>query len=142
VVSSAGKDDAMAQPLIKPQEETRSSYAKRIRDLVEFEYVEGARRLVAEAIRQEGETEELLSWQRVLGPARHPWGPSDELAPDRTPEFDWLREYDRHYQGQWVALAEGRLLAHSRDLQEVESALETIKPSRRPFIHFIEWSHS
>lgn len=130
----------MAQPLRDPESETRS-YAKRIRDLVEFEYVEGARRLVVEAIQQEGETEELLSWQRLLGPARHPRSPSDELAPDRTPEFDWLREYGRHYQWQWVALAEGRLLAHSRNLQEVESALETIKPSRRTFIHFIEWSH-
>jgi hypothetical protein len=134
------KDDAMAQPLRKPEKET-SSYAKRIRDLVEFEYVEGARRLVAEAIRQGDESEEVLSWQRVLGPARSR-DSSDELQLDRTPEFDWLREYDRHYQWQWVALAEGRLLAHSRNLQEVESALETIKPSRRPLIHFIEWSHS
>lgn len=129
----------MAQPLRKPEKET-CSYAKRIRDLVEFEYVEGARRLVAEAIQQEGETEELLSWQRVLGPARSR-GSSDERQIDRTPELDWLREYGRHYQGQWVALAEGRLLAHSRNLQEVESDLETIKPSRRPLIHFIQWSH-
>ena len=131
----------MAQPLRKPEKET-CSYAKRIRDLVEFEYVEGARRLVAEAIQQGDESEELLRWQKLLGPARSPRGSSDELELDRTPEFEWLREYDRHYQGQWVALAEGRLLAHSRDLREVESALETMKPSRRPLIHFIQWSHS
>ncbi|MFL6258381.1 MAG: DUF5678 domain-containing protein [Thermoanaerobaculia bacterium] len=126
----------MAQPLRTPQEETRS-YAKRIRDLVEFEYVEGARRLVAEAIQQGDESEELLRWQRLLGPARSQ-GSSDELELDRTPEFEWLRAYGRHYQGQWVALAEGRLLAHSKNLPEVESALETMMPSRRPLIHYVQ----
>jgi hypothetical protein len=126
----------MTQPLRKPEKET-CSYAKRILDLVEFEYVEGARRLVAEAIQQEGETEELLSWQRILGPARSQ-GSSDELQLDRTPEFEWLRDYGRHYQGQWVALSEGRLLTHSKDLREVESDLETMKPSRRPLIHYVQ----
>ena len=128
----------MAQPLRKPEKETCSSYAKRVRDLVEFEYVEGARRLVAEAIQQGDESDELLSWQRVLGPARSPRGSSDELQLDRTPEFDWLRAYARHYQGQWVALAEGRLLAHSKDFREVESALETMTTSRRPLIHYVQ----
>lgn len=131
------KDDAMAQPLRKPEKETCSSYAKRIRDLVEFEYVEGARRLVVEAIQQEGETKELLSWQRALGPARSR-DSSDELQLDRTPEFDWLRAHGHHYQGQWVALDEGRLLSHSKHLREVESDLETVTPSRRPFLHWVQ----
>jgi hypothetical protein len=130
------KDDAMAQPLRKLEKET-SSYAKRIRDFVEFDCVEGARRLVAEAIRQGDESEELLRWQRLLGPARSR-DSSDELQLDRTPEFDWLRAHRYSYQGQWVALDEGRLLSHSRDLREVESDLETMTPSRRPFLHFVE----
>ena len=79
----------MAQPLRKPEKET-CSYAKRIRDLVEFDYVEGARRLVAEAIQQGDESDELLGWQRILGPARSR-SSSDELELDRTPEFEWLR---------------------------------------------------
>lgn len=134
------KDDAMAQPLRNPEKET-CSYGKSIRDFLEFDCVEGARRLVAQAIQQGDESEELLRWQQLLGPARARVS-SDEPELDRTPEFDWLREYGRHYQGQWVALAEGRLLVHSRDLREVESALETTKPSRRPLIHYIQWSHS
>ena len=79
----------MAQPLRKPEKET-SSYAKRIRDFVEFDCVEGARRLVAEAIRQGDESEELLRWQRLLGPARSR-DSSDELQLDRTHELR-LRE--------------------------------------------------
>jgi hypothetical protein len=126
----------MAQPLKKAEPDTRS-YVERIRDLVEFDYIEGARRLLAEAIQQGDENEELLRWKRILGPAKFR-GPSDELELDRTPEFEWLRANGHYYQGQWVALAEGRLLAHSENLREVEPALETMTPSRRPLLHYVQ----
>ena len=126
----------MAKALRKPQEEETRSYVERIRDLVEYDYVPGARRLVAEAIQQGEHDEELLHWQRVLGPAKF-LGSSDEREPDRTPEFDWLRAHGRYYRGQWVALAEDGLLAHSKDLREVESAVEAMTLTRRPLLHFI-----
>ena len=127
----------MAKALRKPQEEETRSYVERIRDLVEYDYVPAARRLVAEAIQQGEHDEALLHWQRVLGPAKKPLEFSDEREPDRTPEFDWLRAQGRYYRGQWVALAENGLLAHSRDPREVESALEAMKLTRRPLLHFI-----
>lgn len=125
----------MAQPLRKPEKET-CSYGKRIRDFLEFDCVEGARRLVAQAIQQGDESEELLRWQQLLGPARARVS-SDEPELDRTPEFEWLRAHRYSYQGQWVALDEGRLLSHSKYLREVESDLETMTPSRRPFLHWV-----
>jgi hypothetical protein len=127
----------MAKALRKPQEEETRSYVERIRDLVEYDYVPAARRLVAEAIQQGEQDEALLHWQRVLGPAKF-LESRDEREPDRTPEFDWLRAHGRDYRGQWVALAENGLLAHSKDVHEVEAAVEAMTLTRRPLLHFIE----
>ncbi|HEY0553938.1 MAG TPA: hypothetical protein VGG20_06695, partial [Thermoanaerobaculia bacterium] len=56
----------MAQALRKPTNEKRS-YIERISDLVNHDCVQGARRLVAEAIRLGERDEDLLRWQSVLG---------------------------------------------------------------------------
>jgi len=130
------KDDAMAQPLRKPEPDTRP-YAERIRELVEQDYVGAARKLVAEALENGEHDEELLQWQRVLAPARF-LGFSDELDPDRTPEMNWVTAHREEYRGQWVAVAEDRLVAHSEDIQEVYSAAKAVKLNRRPLLLYIE----
>lgn len=126
----------MAQALRKSDPDNRS-YAERIRELVEQDYVAGARKLLAEALERGEQDAELLQWQRVLAPAKF-LGFSDELEPDRTPEFEWLRTHRKDYPGQWVALAEDRLLAHSADIREVDSAVKTMTLSRRPLLLYIE----
>ncbi|HEX9945514.1 MAG TPA: DUF5678 domain-containing protein [Thermoanaerobaculia bacterium] len=126
----------MAEALRKPTAETRS-YAERIRELVEQDRVGGARALLAEALEKGDHDENLSYWQSVLAPAEI-LGTSPELDPDRTPEFEWLAAHGKGYRGQWVALAEDRLLAHSQVLDEVLSALKTMKPSRRPLLHYIQ----
>lgn len=125
-----------AQPLRKPEPDTRS-YTERIRELIEQDRVAGARRLLAEAIEAGAQEEDLPLLQRVLGPARF-LGFSDELEPDRTPEFTWLREHAKDYRGQWVILAEDQLLAHSADLQEALAVIKNQKTNRRPLLHYID----
>jgi len=125
----------MAQPLRKTEPETRS-YRERIRELVEADQVGGARRLLAEALERGDHDEDLSNWQRLLAPGRV-LGTSPELDPDRTPELTWLDNHWREFQGQWVALAEDRLLAHSAVLEEVLAALKGMQVDRRPLLHFI-----
>jgi uncharacterized protein DUF5678 len=126
----------MAQPLRKPELDTRP-YAERIRELVEQDRIGAARKLVAEALENGEHDEELLQWQRVLAPARF-LGFSDELDPDRTPEMNWVTAHREEYRGQWVAVAEDRLVAHSEDIQEVYSAAKAVKLNRRPLLLYIE----
>ena len=57
----------MAQALRKSDPDNRS-YAERIRELVEQDYVGGARKLLAEALERGEQDAELLQWQRVLAP--------------------------------------------------------------------------
>lgn len=126
----------MAQPLRKTEPETRS-YKERIRELVEQDRVGAARKLLAEALENGEHDEELLQWQRVLAPARF-LGFSNELDPDRTPEMNWVAAHREEYRGQWVAVAEDRLVAHSEDIQEVYSAVKSVKLNRRPLLLYIE----
>jgi hypothetical protein len=125
-----------AQPLTKPAPDTRS-YTERIRELIEQDRVAGARRLLAEALERGAQEKDLPLLQRVLGPARF-LGFSNELEPDRTPEFTWLREHAKDYRGQWVILAEDQLLSHSADLQEAYAVVKSLKTSRRPLLYYID----
>jgi hypothetical protein len=128
-----------AQPLRKPEPDTRS-YTERIRELVEQDYVGGARRLLAEALEKGEQDEELSGWQRVLAPAVSRTVPRDEKDSPSDPmlDVDWIRQNWRNYRGQWVALLEGDLLAHSPSLDEVSSYLEKNPPGRRYLLHYVD----
>lgn len=126
----------MAQPLRQPIEETRS-YTERIRELLEQDRVQGARKLLAEAIERGAQEKDLPILQRVLAPAKF-LGFSDERDPDRTPEMNWLAAHRNDYRGQWVALAEDLLLAHSKDIRDVDSAVKSMTLTRRALLLYID----
>ncbi|MBW8875740.1 MAG: hypothetical protein JF614_12315 [Acidobacteria bacterium] len=127
----------MGQPLRKAEPETRS-YRERIRELVEADRVEGARRLLAEALERGDHGEDLSRWERVLAKTKGRRNPEVALDFDRTPEITWIREKSDPYKGQWVALLGDQLLAHSASLDEVMAVLEANKPPRRPMVHYID----
>jgi|SRR3954449_12215698 hypothetical protein len=131
------KDDAMAQPLRKPEPDTRP-YAERIRELVEQDYVGGARKLLAEALEGGELDEDLLKWQQVLVPAVSKISSNEELDSDPIPDVNWIRQHEREYSGQWVALLEGELLASSPSLDDVIFHLEKNPPDRRILLHYID----
>jgi hypothetical protein len=131
------KDNAMAQALRKPDSDTRS-YAERIRELVEQDYVGAARKLVAEAVEHGEQDEEFLKWQRALAPAVSKVSRNKELDPDPMLDLNWIWQHREDYCGQWVALLEGELLASSQSLDEVVSHLETNPAGRRVLFHYID----
>ncbi|MEO6192212.1 MAG: hypothetical protein ABIS20_04335 [Thermoanaerobaculia bacterium] len=127
----------MAKALRKPQEEETRSYTERIRELIEQDHVQGARKLLAEALERGEQEKDFPILQSVLGPAKF-LRFVDEREPDRTPEFQWLKTHSQDYRGQWVALAEDRLLAHSAEIQEVHAAVKAMTLNRRPLMLYIE----
>jgi hypothetical protein len=92
---------------------------------------------VAEAIRLGERDEDLLKWQSILGGPKKCVASGDELCPDWTPAFQWLETHAKDLLGQWVALGESGLLAHSVNLGEVEDALKMMTLSRHPLIYFL-----
>jgi len=132
------RDETMTQALRKPTEEETRSYYDRIRELVEAERVPAARKLLAEALEKRDHGEDLSGWQRVLAPAKV-IGVGGERDIDRTADIQWLQEHAREYDGQWVALLGGELLAYATTLEEVLSVVKEKKPQHRPLLHRIDF---
>jgi hypothetical protein len=126
---------ATPRALRKLDPDTRS-YAERIRELVECDYVGGARKLLAEALEKGDHGEDLSGWQRVLAPAKV-IRVGGERGVDRTPDFQWLKDHAGEYRGRWVALFAGELLAHGESLADVTSQLEDHPSGNHALVHRI-----
>lgn len=125
----------MAEPLRKPDPEPLS-YSDRIRHLVQVGEILEAQKLLAEALEQEDCGEDLSYWERLIGPTKK-FRVGGEKAPDPAPDFRWLREHAQEYDGQWVALRNGELLASASSLKEVLSALKELEPEQATLLHRI-----
>ncbi|MFL6193343.1 MAG: hypothetical protein ACJ75H_04185 [Thermoanaerobaculia bacterium] len=56
---------------------------------------------------------------------------------DPRPSFEWLKKNASAYQGKWVGLDKGELVAASESLEEVLQALQGREPSDS-LVHFID----
>ncbi len=120
-----------------PQTDAIPSYVDRIREHVERDEVGAARRVLAEAL-QAGSTEpRLANWERLLAPGKV-LGFSPAASSDRSAELGWLATHGKKYRGEWVAVLEDQMLAHSKSYAELRAALDKLKSSSPPFVHFIE----
>ena len=126
----------MAEPVKISWDETPESYVARIRDLVEREHVASARRLVQEARQRFPQDPTLARWHELLSPAKL-LGRSPASGIDRTAEIRWLEAHGPAYRGEWVAVSGERLLGHSRNLEELMSALRRNPATPRPLLHYI-----
>ena len=78
--------------------------------------------------------------KRTLELARQMKGRFLGLSPyrdDYEADHQWLRENHRRYTNQWVALKDGRLLAHGREAKGVFAAAKA-QGVERPLVFFIE----
>ena len=53
----------------------------------------------------------------------------------RSGDIDWLRRNAAEYSGQWVAVADGELLAADESLASLRRSLRKLAPNVRPFLH-------
>jgi hypothetical protein len=54
-------------------------------------------------------------------------------VPDRTREWEWIRQHKDEYAGQWVAFEEGNLIAASLVQMDVVAALKSVQ-AKHPMI--------
>lgn len=83
-----------------------------------------ARNLAAEAATLHPNDQELRQMARVLAPPRVTHADMPATASVR-PNQAWLRDNGSEYEGQWVALRQGTLLAAGRSAREVWDRLES-----------------
>ena len=127
----------MPRPAAIPQIDAPSSYVARIREHLERDEIQAARRVVAEAL-QEGSTEpDLAYWAEVLAPAKIlGFSPAD--GDDLREDIRWFDEHGLEYRGQWVAVLRGKLMAHAKTYDELRAKLADIALAGHPLVHFIE----
>lgn len=63
-------------------------------------------------------------------------GAEDFAWPDPAPNDDWLKEHAQEFQGQWVVVENGRLLASGNDGQAMAAAVRN-SGARIPLMLFI-----
>jgi len=126
----------MAKPAQVIRDDVSSKYESRIQKLVEEDRVDGARKLVEEALRASPEDPTLLSWKEVLAPGRvFGRGP---VNLEITAEQKWFASHTGQYKGRWVAVLGEELVAHAPTLQELSAKLKELAPKGLPVVHHIE----
>ena len=74
--------------------------------------------------------------REVLAPARVRL--VDRRDSDRTADYAWLRANGARYQGQWVAVEGGRLVAAAPTLKELSAQLNGLPDITSPLVHRID----
>jgi len=83
-------------------------------------------------------------WQGKVESAVTPWRitetPISEREPEPVDDLDWLisniAELRHQYAGQWIAIAQGQIVASASTVPELEGAIET-RGIERPLVTFI-----
>jgi hypothetical protein len=85
-----------------------------------------ARELATEGHQRFPDDPELARYAYVLAP---PKVVNAHLPPDPSVELDirWLREHVDEYRGQWIALKNGKLVAHAPSVRELKEMLPSLK---------------
>ena len=105
-----------------------------LRELLRNEQIFAARRMLDSVSLPTLEEPAINRLRRALAPPVV--RPSQRKDMDRTQTFVWLRRHAGQYQGQWVAVGEGGLIAAAPTLKELRERLRSLElPAERPLIH-------
>jgi hypothetical protein len=126
----------MGKPAQGVRDDVSSKYESRIQKLVKEDRVDGARKLVEEALQENPVDPTLLRWKEVLAPGRVFGRRPVNL--EGTTEQKWFASHTGPYKGRWVAVLGEELLAHAPTLQELSAKLKDLSPKSLPVIHHIE----
>lgn len=105
-----------------------AAFDREIRDFIEKGRWEEALEIAAHGLAEHPESEILARWKDLLTP-RPPRLTGEATGKLRDEENAWLRAHAREYEGQWVVLEGGTLVAVGSGLQEVSD--EARKTGRR-----------
>jgi hypothetical protein len=123
-------------PLTATKEQERlAAELQHLRDLLERDQVEEARRFVKELEQRWPEAERVRHYAHVLAP------PKVRSRPDIPPrsmdrEWQWLQEHRHEYPGCWLAVYEDRLIASDPDRRVVIAKARQALGDKRALLFF------
>lgn len=86
-----------------------------------------ARSLAASGISVFPESNELLKIDDILAPPEVRRASQATNSSDRQADRNWLEMHSSEYQGRWVGLRAGQLLAHASSAHELKERLDTLQ---------------
>lgn len=110
-------------------------YLVSLRDLIEHEKIAAARTMLNALPLRFLDDPQINRLRKILAPPTVRTTPRRDS--DRKSDYEWIRANQQAYRGQWVALAEGRLLAAATSLRELREQLKALQLERPPLIHRI-----
>jgi len=108
---------------------------QQLRDLLDAEDVEGARRLVKELEVRWPDSERIRHYAHVLAPPKVRMRSDITLRP-RKQEWEWLRQHGHEYPGFWLAVLGDQLVAADPDGSVVRTKAREVPGEERPVIHY------
>jgi hypothetical protein len=108
-------------------------FAAMIKGLIESDKISAARRLVPLALRQSGDSPEVMRLAAALRPPSVTTVPRTDTS--RTAEFALLSTLRQAYTGQWVALAGGALVGAKPALSDLLQELKQHPTAVRPLLY-------
>ena len=126
-------------PAPDPEERTPESFLEEIQRILSSGTLRGAREIAEQGLAIFPDHVELKQAHHALRPYERARGVPGHNVSDQSDSFDWLRKNGSRFQGQWVGLAHGELIAASESLEQVVQALRLrhLDP-RKTLLHFID----
>jgi Family of unknown function (DUF5678) len=122
---------------LEPENPTPESFLQEIHRIFESGTLQGAREVAAQGLNRYPDHPELLRLHHALRP--HEAGPVPGYRiPDRQDTFEWLRENEEKYRGQWIAILGTDLIAASPSFKEVYRAALKANLAAPPLLHFVD----
>jgi hypothetical protein len=113
-----------------------SLVASKLRDLIENERIVEARELLSKAIKEHGESPELLTFRTVLAPPEATTLDIQDV--DRRQELQWIAANRQAYRGRWVAVRGNRLVADAASFGELQRRISEVACDAPPLVHRVQ----
>jgi hypothetical protein len=112
---------------------TPESFIEEIRKIVNSGTLTGTREVAARGLELYPDHPELRRLHHELRPFEARTVPGHRIS-DPRPSYEWLQKNSEKFQGKWVALDRGELVASSESFEEVRRAVRDRDP-RNIFLH-------
>lgn len=123
-------------PAPDPEERTPQSFLEEIERIFNSGTLQGAREVAEQGLALFPDHPELRQARHALRPFEVRINPRFKIS-DPSASYDWIKSNSDKYRGQWVALANGELVAVADSFDEIRQAVGDRDPGKLLLHHFL-----
>jgi hypothetical protein len=132
----AGAARKLEPPSPDPGERTPESFLEEIEEILNSGTLQGAREVAEQGLVLYPDHPELRQAHHALRPFEVRINPRFKIS-DPSASYEWIKSNSGKYRGQWVALANGELVAVANSLDQILQAVRDRDPGKLLLHHFL-----